>query len=169
MTHYATCVGCAVEGGCWRRDEMRQKLAGLRVTSIKWRCEGRVDRFERGAPVWVITPPDLDKLRSDAAPWDEGHPIKHTFPGFVVRQRGCKTLVYIAEGAPSQDDDETFFKGGPFCMIPLSRISARAGDPEEMCRHCDRPSFEPHAIGYRCNPGSDGWTSGWPHEKDLPL
>lgn len=153
MTHYATCIGCAVEGDCGHREALRENLHGLGVTSVKWRCKHRADRFQRGAPVWVVTVADLKNPTYDEDSREYGRgtgPERNTFPAIFIRAKGPSALVFIHPGAQSQCDEATF-SGGPICRIPLSRISAREGEIERVCRHCDMPASAPHREGYPCN------------------
>ena len=153
MTHYATCTGCISQGKCQHLDVVRKRLAGLGVTSVKWRCKYRVDRFQRGAPVWVITQADMNNPTYDE--YDRG-PDRNTFPGIFIKAMGTKALVFIHPGAQSKYEREAFV-GGPICKIPLSRIYARDAEPEEVCRHCDRPASAPHPEGYSCNMPKMEW------------
>lgn len=153
MTHYATCTGCIAENGCYHLDTFRLKLRGLGVTSVKWRCKYRVDRFQRGSPVWVVTVADLKNPTFDEDSREYGRgtgPERNTFPAVFIRGKGSSALVFIHPGAQSQCEEATF-SGGPLCRIPLSRISARKGNTEQVCRHCDRPQSAPHREGYLCN------------------
>lgn len=51
--NYATCRGCIrAHQKCGARDALRSKILGLGITSIKWKCAERQNRFEIGDPVW---------------------------------------------------------------------------------------------------------------------
>lgn len=159
MTHYATCVGCQAEKACFVRDDFKLRVKGLGLTSVKWRCKSRVDRFQRGAPVWVITQTDLNNPTFDEDSREYGRatgPERNTFPGIFIKAMGSKGLVFIHPGAPSMYEHEVFV-GGPICKIPLSRMSARDAEPEEVCMHCDRPASAPHPEGYLCNMPKMEW------------
>lgn len=159
MTHYATCVGCVGEKACFIRDVFRLRIQGLGLTSVKWRCKSRIDRFQRGAPVWVVTQADLSNPTYDEDGREYGRgegPERNTFPGIFIKTMGAKGLVFIHPGAQSMYEHVAFV-GGPICKIPLSRMSARDGDLEEVCEYCDRPASAPHPKDYLCNMPKMGW------------
>ena len=146
---YRTCVGCIQQGQpCETRDKLRDKLKGLGVTSIKWKCSARVARLKRGDAVWAYT---IDGSNEYA---DNGSPFYDYFPAVVIKQTGSKMLVYIKPGVAGRDLDNTTFKTDKngFCKTPLSRLTQRDGDAEEVCRFCDLPASLGHQYGYICNP-----------------
>jgi len=52
MAYYRTCKGCALEKlPCKRREQIRTSLAGLSVTSVKFRCTTRAPLFIMGQRV----------------------------------------------------------------------------------------------------------------------
>lgn len=146
---YRTCVGCAKQGEpCEARDVLKGRLAGLGVTSIKWRCKDREARFQIGDPVWASTVGDQNEVD------DDGEPYRDHYPGHIIRDLGSTLLIYIEPGAPGREcqDDVPFSpRANGFCKIPLSRLEAREGDRETICKHCEWPSFKGHQSGYSCS------------------
>lgn len=142
MTFYRSCTGCIAQGQrCATRDALRKQIKGLGITSIKWRCDDRKPKYQVGDPVWVDTIADL----SDAD-------YREEFPGVVVDADGARPLVFIDPGSKSIDDTP-FVPGGNgsgFCKIPLSRIKARDGDRQAICRSCSWPASKGHQEGYIC-------------------
>jgi hypothetical protein len=128
------------------RDELRDMLRGLGVTSIKWKCKSRVARINVGDPVWALTVWSTNNMG------ESGEPSRDYFPGIAVREMGTKMLIYIAPNSPGREDPELAFDGKGFCKIPLSRIERREGEPVKVCRHCQQPEFVGHALGFSCNP-----------------
>lgn len=143
---YRTCIGCIHQKQtCAVRDDLRKKLEGLRVTSIKWKCKSRVARLAPGDPVWALTVASTKRVD------DNGEPYRAYFPGIAIKEHGTKMLIHIAPGAPGRNEDCTF-EGGGFCKIPLSRIEKRDGERVEVCRCCQQPAFMGHIFGAACNP-----------------
>lgn len=146
VTFYHACTGCVLQGKpCDSRDAVRARLKGIGVTSIKWRCWARSDRFKVGDPVWALT------VDGGVVSGDEGEPIRDHFPGTVIRLLGAKALVFIPPGARGRDEECTFTSNcHGFCKLPLSRLSPRDGPAEEICRSCEQPALMGHIDGYVC-------------------
>lgn len=149
MTAYRTCYGCASEKKtCPTRDALKKSLAGLRVTSIKWKCMDRIPRIVRGDPIWAWTIASNDLTDSE-------EPYHDNFPGTAIRETGAKMLVWIEPGAAGEGHcGDVIFepKGNGFCKIPLSRLKLRDGDRQDVCRDCDWPTSKGHQPGFICNP-----------------
>lgn len=151
MTYFHTCVGCASDKNtCGAFAAFKEKIKGLGITSVKWRCLNRVGRFHIGQPVWALTTViyrggyDLDEVCRDE------------WPGHIIKLLGSSALVYIKPGVQAKDhDEEAPFEpksgGNGFCRIPLSRLVARDGDDEEICKSCELPAFAGHIEGYSCS------------------
>lgn len=144
MTTYRTCVGCIDEKhDCASRDRLRKHLKGLGVTSIKWKCAMRVDRVNVGDPVWALTVASTTD--------NDGEPYRDHFPAMAIRHCGSKMLVFIEPGSLGRNEECKFdATHSGFCKIPLSRISARDGEREDICKSCQWPASKGHAPGYIC-------------------
>lgn len=147
---YRTCTGCTLQGQpCAARELVKAQVKGLHVTSIRWKCAKRVNRFERGDCVWAMTIGGGDQMM------DDGEAARGEFPAIAIRQKGSKLLVYIEPGAEgvSDYDDLTFQPkdtGHGFCKIPLSRIKSREGERHAICKDCDWPEHKGHQPGLSC-------------------
>lgn len=152
---YRSCQGCAfAKARCEHRDTMRAALAGLDITSVRWRCKGRRPAFKIGEAVWALTVASISGGCDD-----DGTPYRDHYPGFVVDYRHTKVIVYIAPSASGRDYPKYKFEGSGgsgFCKLPLSRLSARHAEAEEICKACSQPASAGHALGWSCNPGPDG-------------
>lgn len=141
MSKYRTCAGCLFEGKpCAERDKMRTRVAGLGITSMKWKCDWRRAAFKPGDPVRVrlITFSDND---------DYGNYSYDTadYPGtFVQSLRGStRLLVFILPGVIGEWADDAFepkADGAGFCKIPRAYVSPTSGVPEHACPGCGNPS-----------------------------
>lgn len=158
MTHWLSCRGCVHDGPeCPHRQAMRKKLRGLNVTSIRWRCAEREDRYRTGDAVWADTVSDYG---APVEPW-ENEPPRDWYPGHVVKLLGAKVLVHIARDAEGRDHgaDYPFSpRDGSqhgFCKIPLSRITEREAAPSAICPECDVPACHGHQKGYSCGAPAD--------------
>lgn len=127
---------------------MRASIAGLGITSIKWRCKSRRPAFAPGDPVWAET----YAFYTESS--DEG--VRARFPATVINFGGAKALVFIASGALSDGKDQYEFEAqsNGFCNLPLSRLTPRDGERDEVCRHCQRPASQGHAVDYPCTPSA---------------
>jgi hypothetical protein len=139
MGRYRTCIGCAFEGmACAERDKLRDSLAGLGVTSVKWKCDWRKPRFLPGEPVFVslVTRWGRDEHGDDFASTD-------TFPGVFVQQAKApsKAIVFIAPGALSVHGEPftPVRDGNGFCRLSQSYLSRREGVPDHICKYCSNP------------------------------
>lgn len=149
---YRTCQGCLFEHEvCAAKEAVRKKLAGIGVTSLKWRCKVRRHRFEIGDPVWALT------VESKSEYDDYGELYRDHFPAHVIRHCGSKALVFIQPGAKGRSGDDGEFQSETgFCKLPISRLSKREGQRENVCKGCERPESMGHAKGYSCQDGADG-------------
>jgi hypothetical protein len=155
MGRYRTCVGCAFEGvACGERDKLRDAIAGLSVTSVKWKCEWRRPKFAPGDPVFV----------SIVTHWgrdDDGvdHAELATFPGVYIDQAKApsKAIVFIAPGTPSVQGETAFTPvrdGNGFCRLSQSYLTRREGVPDHVCDVCSNPvTLLGHADHCRHWPG----------------
>lgn len=152
MTVFRSCVGCVyADEPCAALDRMKESLRGLRVTSVKWRCEDRRPRFEIGDQVWAETYSDYG--RRSAYGEDDGG-TRANYPAVVIEVIGSKAVVFIEKDAPSQefDDDYPFTpNGNGFCKIPLYRLKPRDGERETICKSCSWPERLGHQPGFICH------------------
>ena len=143
MTVYRTCAGCIVEGQpCERRDALKKAIQGLGITSAKFKCQDRRDRYASGDPVWARL---FAGYGDEEARYD-------TFSGVVISCDGTRAFVFVMPGTLglyTQLPFKTYNHG--FCHVSLKRISQREGDQQEICEACQRPSEYGHAEGYACS------------------
>lgn len=147
---YRTCQGCTHEKHpCAARDALRAKLKGIGVTSIKWKCADRVSRFNVGDAVWAMT-----VAGHSEGYYDQGEPLRDEFPATLIRLIGSKALVFIVPGVEGKghcgDGIPFETRGRGFCKIPLSRLTARDGKAEAICKDCEQPESMGHQEGYSC-------------------
>lgn len=141
MTAFRTCVGCHLHGlQCEARDGLKAALAGLSITSVKWRCKSRRPMFAPGDPVWARTVADY----GDETTRDD-------FPATIIRLLGTSALVFISQGSESRGGYIFETSGNGFCKLPLSRLFERDGAKETLCRYCDAPASHGHIPGYSCS------------------
>lgn len=157
MSKFRTCLGCLFEKqACGERDKMRDKTAGLGITSMKWRCGWRRSKYRPG---------DLVNVSIVTHYWgqdDDGraHMSTDTFHGVVIQVAAVpsKAVVFIQPGAlgvhgeafqPSKD-------GNGFCRLPVAYLAPREGVPEAICAHCQNPvSLLGHAEHCDLSGGGD--------------
>jgi hypothetical protein len=92
MTHYATCVNCAVDtSSCQRRQNLRATLKGSGVYSLKFKCADRQKMFSTGQRV------EFDWSLWEADEYDSSE-LPLVFHGTVIRERGAKFVVQVDGG-----------------------------------------------------------------------
>lgn len=154
MTIYRTCRGCVYDNmECEARSELRRRLKGLCITSVKWQCKQRVPAFKVGDAVWCQTVGDYST--GDGGPYGEA-PEVDDFPGHVTRVSDTHVYVYIPAGAHGRDCGEDYkfspVKGGNgFCKFPFSRVMHRDAEAVEICPECSLPAPHGHLEGYSCD------------------
>lgn len=132
---YRTCFGCIHgSGSCQIRDEVKAKVAGLGVTSLKWKCKWKRLAFQPGDAVFVETigyEPDYTA--------DEDAYISK-WPATVIQSKGSKLICFIEPG--TLDDGEVPFEpkshGNGHVKVPLSRVTRRDAVREHVCDYCKR-------------------------------
>lgn len=139
MTHFRTCVGCAVDRkACQRLAEVRTSLRGLNITSVKFKCDDRRDLFQPGQRVVALVRYGLD-----------GEQFGDNFPGTVISQRGARATVAIdAEGRDVMTNERGF---GRFSLENVKPIDE---PPQPICSTCcgagpDFVGCEPNSL-YPC-------------------
>lgn len=134
--HYAPCFNCDVKKAeCLRRIELRAALAGLSVTSVKFRCDVRKAKFEPGQRVaftWT--------LFDNGSEWhDDGLPLE--FFGTVLREAGPKFVVQVDKGKDAGGEGveaSDVFKKNDQLLIKVRPAHMRAlDDPARIiCPTC---------------------------------
>ena len=149
MTVYRTCYGCAADPKtCQARKAVSDQIKGLGVTSIKWRCPDRKDRFHVGQAVWATTHSGV--IQSE---YDGGGYIGD-FPAIIIRHQGARAVVMIEPGALDRTERAPFTPlnaGNGFCKIPLTRLKERDAPTVAVCPTCEMPDGLPHQSGWSCS------------------
>jgi hypothetical protein len=156
---YRTCIGCVSERQpCSIRKRVKASVAGLGITSVKFKCATRSDLYAKGDQVWAKTVDSYDP--DGSTDW---------FPGVVVKMIGSRVVVFIAPDASGEEGSSFDPHSEGFCKIPASRVRPR--NTQEEIRHkmqCSNQSAEKLAI---CAIGVDhtpeyGWII---HDNEVPF
>lgn len=135
MTHYATCVNCAVDKSlCQKRLALREAIKGLYVYSLKFKCADRNPLFTTGQRVqfdWILW--ESDGYDSDALPM--------TFHGTVLRERGTKFVVQVDSGVDASGESieaSEVFKKNDQLLVKVKPSDMRAlNEPSRrVCTTC---------------------------------
>lgn len=146
MTHFRTCRTCAKPPEtCERRAELKAKLRGLGVTSLKHRCDGFEPAFVAG-----------DAVRVNTLAWfakgEESPPPRLDFPGHFVSFVGGKALVFVPAKAEDMNGEGVEFEpsGNGYLKVPLSRLSPRDAPAADIkqCRWCGAMPALDSGCGY---------------------
>lgn len=141
---YRTCIGCVkAKEPCAHRDFLRQKLAGMGITSVKFACALRKAPYEAGDAVWV------ELYVSDP---DEEQGYSALFPATVIRVDGPKVVARVDANAKSECgyyDFEPKNENG-FVKRPLKWFKPRDGERRVVCPTCSALDGE-HEYGWTCH------------------
>lgn len=147
---YRTCFGCVSHGKpCQSRDDIKNAVAGLGITSLKWKCAARKSSFERGDQVYVTT------FNGEKNSWESEISYMSEFPGVVMHTNGTKVNVYIAPGAMCSDEEYAFEPTNGslgYLSVPMSRLTMRCDEKAEICPTCNGViGMNAHIDGYYCS------------------
>jgi hypothetical protein len=148
MAVYSTCIGCAVDhSGCQRRSEVRDQIAGLGVTELKFRCPARTPHFQVGER--VIWSPII---------WDEDEAdYEAEFNATILREfkRG-RYLIKADAGLDRTEEVEApgcLRSGSLYATAPIHKLRKNPDDiaPRPVCPICqgtDDVAEQCHKRGY---------------------
>ena len=123
-------------------------MKGLRVTTIRHKCESYVSMFPPGAPVLIET-----YSYEDSDP-DDGSLSFRQFPGFVVSwKRGERAYCYIKPGTPSVRGNVAFEPKPPnsgWVKLSIRRLTLIPGAPLTDMIPCKECSALPATINGVC-------------------
>ena len=132
MAVYRTCTGCLfADGPCAERDKMRAKIAGMGITSLKWKCGWRRPKFSAGEPVHISMITYGDEY--DGGSWCE------LVDGYFVSEctTSNKVLVFaIPESVASTFDGEVALRNNGYMRLSRSYVQRRQGVPASKCSSC---------------------------------
>jgi hypothetical protein len=141
---YRTCIGCTkAKEPCNHRDFLRQKLAGMGLTSIKFVCHERKAPYEPGDPVFV------EVYVNDS---DYDQPYTAAFPATIIRCVGSQAVARVAIDAKSDCgayDFEPKNENG-FVKRPLKWFKPREGERRVVCPICSALDGN-HEYGWTCH------------------
>lgn len=130
---YATCRNCAVDRpSCARRAEVRARVKGLGLTSIKFRCAARRPLYRPGQRVevtWRYCPPDWG--------YEEGVSLE-TWPATVVQETKRGFLI-VVDDVPSDNDlpARDYIKSDSlYCNVAASKLSPLNEPDRRTCEYC---------------------------------
>lgn len=158
MGYYKPCKNCAVDlTTCPRRKMVKDSIAGLSVTSIKFKCQDRVPLFKAGQRVslmWTCW------SEGDDGP-DDGLPVR--FKATVIAEQRLRFIVRVddaddlEQGIPARNvfkNDNLVIKAKPADMAWIDEPDRTIC--QTCCAYPDEPS-ECHGYG---KPST--WDAYWP-------
>lgn len=140
MAYYHPCKNCAVDVvDCERRAELRKAIAGLHVTSIKFKCATREPLFRTG-----------QRVKFYWSHWDQsdydgsGVENKLIFLGTVVAEEGSKFIVRVddidgvsADGAYEDMPPRSVFRSDGLVVKVKPCDMGPLNEPDKkMCPNC---------------------------------
>lgn len=131
---YRTCFGCVHgSGSCQERDRVKAQVAGLGVTSLKWKCKWKRLAFNPGDAVFVET--------IGYEPEHDEDVYIGRYPAVMIESKGSKLICFIEPGVVDDGGDRPFEPknhGNGHVKVPLSRVSHRESIREHVCDFCKR-------------------------------
>ena len=131
MATYRTCSGCLFgKGPCAEREILRRKVAGLGLTSIKWKCAWKRPAFRPGEPVSV-------RAMDRAEDYEDGTRVE-VVEGYFVSETSAtdKVVVYVDPAHFSETFDGSEMRSNGFMRLSRSYVSRREGVPASFCKEC---------------------------------
>ena len=136
---YQTCIGCVHGTGfCQAREDIKARVKGIGVTSLKWKCRHRKPTYLPGEAVWVKIFIGWED-RGDS--WGREEQAFAEFPGTVIRLKGSKAIIFIEPGVASRCEEYNFepqANGNGHVKIPIIRTRKRDAVREYVCDGCER-------------------------------
>lgn len=135
MTHYATCVNCAIDKAtCQRRASLRGALKGSSVYSLKFKCAERTPMFAAGQRI------EFDWSLWEADEYDSSE-LPMVFHGTVIRERGTKFVIQVDAGKDASGEGieaSEVFKKNDQLLIKVRPANMRPIDepPRKICETC---------------------------------
>lgn len=155
---YRTCNGCVHGTGfCQAREDVKARVKGIGVTSLKWKCKHRRPIYQPGDAVWVNLFVGYEERCEN---WGGEEAVFASFPGTVIRMAGSKAVIFVEPGVASDCEEYSFEPqnaGSGYVKITLTRTRRRDAIREHVCDCCGNiPRLRGHVDGYRCAPFKEG-------------
>lgn len=136
---YRTCVGCVHGSGfCQERENIKAKVKGLAITSIKWKCRFKRPTFLPGEAVWVNV---FVGMEDHGDSWGREEATFAEFPGIIIEVKGSKAIAFIEPGVLDSGEEYNFepmSHGSGHVKITLARMRRREAIRENVCGFCKR-------------------------------
>lgn len=142
---YRTCIGCVkASSPCEHRNFLREKLAGLSITSVKFKCGIRQPPFEPGDPVSVTL------YVGERPEWGEEF-YEATWHAVIIRVNGSKAVAYIEPEALDESGEYNFESktGAGYVKRPISAFTKRDAPRHVVCPTCS--GVDRHLEGWTCS------------------
>lgn len=135
MANYRTCHNCAHDPNeCATRDGIKRAIAGLSVTSIKFRCPDRAPLYRPGDRVSVTWPVCEDAGHGDY----RGEWNLETWPATVIMEKGGKFIICVDD---VDSDEGTSARGyikndNLYCKVTAGKLKALKEPRRSVCGLC---------------------------------
>lgn len=151
MAYYAPCLNCAVpRDQCQRLKEVKEAIAGLSITSIKFRCRDRRARFYPGQRIefdWQV----YDEADAEYG-GGEGCPV--SFKGTVVREKTNRRRFVIRVDQDQQCDEyrpSDVFKDSEFISVRPDDMRPVNEPDRSLCERCSAYLDDPDDCTSKCH------------------
>lgn len=158
MAYYHPCKNCAADKEfCGRRISMRKAIAGLSITSVKFKCQDRVQKFRNGQRVnFKWTAYDNEQISQDEFDTSE---TQLSFSGTIIRETKSRLRFVIRV---DEDQENNGYKPRDVLKSKNLVISIRHDDimasgeaDRSFCTSC--LSYDKDEAASRCH----GWCNGY--------
>lgn len=146
MTYYYPCKNCqTVNINCSHLKKIKAAVAGLSLTSIKFKCSARIPMFSTGDRVKVL-------LTITSPESDEGFE-KVEFRATIIDECSKNAWYFIKiDNGPSMDDDDHIVPdclyGNGYATAPLSRLDKICEPRATVCAICSGTSISGYISCY---------------------
>lgn len=136
--NYRTCYGCKVDkDACPRLKTLRERLSGLHITSVAFKCPERVPHFKTGDRVTVTWP----FHEGDGYYTDEIFPVP--FAATVVSEKKPGRFRIRVDDGPCADPEEFGYScpddltGNGHASVSFTRLEKRDEPAVNVCATCN--------------------------------
>lgn len=136
--NYVTCIGCMTDRSlCERRKDIKNGLAGLNITSVRFKCDARKPKFamgDRAIVCWNY--------------YEDEYPDEMTFKVTILKESKPGRFQIKVDDGPSMCDDEYVapdcLTGNGFATASHTILTPLDEPTLDICKACDSP------VGINC-------------------
>lgn len=143
--YYTNCRGCTVNTStCAHRAKIRESLAGLGLTSIKFKCPDRKPQFSRGNRV-LVTWTLVGRPYQTSEGYDYANEVVSFKATVIEEKKPGRFLIRVDDGA-SHDCGDDFvapdcLSGNGFASVGFQKLQSLNEFNKRVCDLCNSPNM----------------------------